>query len=517
MRKHLLDRVDDAIQSMPMLSCFVQDAQTRTPRYASLGALDAAQVVMPLQSVSPSLSSDDICDAAFNEVDPELANMATAPLWKVEVLDVSPSNDLPERHYWVVMTVHHALCDGRGAANLFEYLLAIPEKGAIVEGARALDCATLPASSNELVKPSLLFGLSKLFTEIIVPKVPWPLRPWLQQPSAWPASHHQEPADSLAQQKGITLTGKKRGKIIHFQTGTIAALKALARHNGVKTVHPLLHSACLVATALCARRGGNAMPRAGQLDIASATALSIRDVAREAEQSRCTGNFVGSFDWRCKWDPDLNFWDLTRSYASYITSDKSRIAARYGLGVLSFLPDSASHVSERAETPTQWEAWLYDKATARPPPFSQSFEISNLGKISVDTPKGRHVFGTLRNLSWRQRPAVLGYPFCVDVAGVSVDESGGDDVEATHLDLVMSIGWIEGVLPVMVDDVEDSENCALLFAEAIQRCVNLLAGSGRSTQRDSDSAGQRDSQNFTDMSSWMLGGLVDAIDAQMRE
>ncbi|CAO1615660.1 unnamed protein product [Parajaminaea phylloscopi] len=485
LQAHLLSRVSSAIDTLPLLNCFVHGARTREPHFATLGKVCPEDVLRAPKHLDGPLDLDAKFDSEFNDIDASVGDIGTAPLWKVETLVASNGE------YAAVLVIHHVVADGRGSANLFEHLLS---EGPTSDSRApvAASATAIPETSDELIRPSLTFSLRKVWSELIVPRLPAFVRTWVEEAPFWPRSldavSWQDPSPDA--QQGVTaLTGRKNGRALMFKRGTIVSLKRLAVANGVKTVHPLLHSAAIVATAACARAG---TAKADEpLPVASATPMSLRSRENVKTQSRCTGNFVGSMSWDSMLDVQGSFWAMTRAYADHITSEATRRTGRFNIGVLAYLPDSASYEAERECTPTQWEAWLYENANKTPPVMKESFEMSNVGRICVPSPTGpESVLWSLDRVAWRQRPAIFGYPFCVDVAGLDTPASPLGAIDA-QTDLVMSVGWTEGAVPMLPgDQAVAGDTTATRFWRALEACIEVMVELGESSDTGVDAIGE---------------------------
>jgi hypothetical protein len=372
--------------------------------------VEAGNVLSSIASHSPT-SASELVSERFNR--PDRFDVQKGPLWKVEIVE-----DKAPGAYFVVMSVHHTMVDGRGAANLFELLLAdnaLPEEGGLLG---------LPPRSEDVIAmaPSWSYILPKAFFSLVVPRMPalvrsylTPKRPWLCDRAVLAPPHH----------------AIKRTEVIHFP-GASPTLRRLAASHGVTTINSVLHSAC-VATCL-ALAGSSSLP----LALDTATPVSER---KTAICTPCTGNFVALFEWRGSAGAETSFWDITREYGASIISPAERTRARYAIGALAFLPNSADWQGT-PERPTQWEDYLLTRSHDRRP-FGASFELSNLGRIRAP--------GWVKTLAWAQRPAIASTPLTIDACG------WGDDIS-------LCVGHSESVLEPELAD----------FADALKRVMSRV-------------------------------------------
>lgn len=153
-----------------------------------------------------------------------------------------------------------------------------------------------------------------------------------------------------------------------------------------------------------------------------------------------------------------------------VASDSDRQKARYAVGVLSYLPDPASHAPPSEKIPTAWESWLHDKAMSDRP-HSASFVLSNLGKISIPVRAG------VQEVAWNARAQPTAGLMEVDVSGLELQGGQqGDEATAPACDLSMCIGWSHGVL-------SEDDSREYLFFDTMRRCIDLLAAMGAASRQ----------------------------------
>ncbi|PWN19614.1 hypothetical protein BCV69DRAFT_26708 [Microstroma glucosiphilum] len=408
-RERLSNRVHLLLQAYPLLSCCVADARTRSPAFVQREVL--AEEVCSFSASESATSASRLFSDRFNR--PQSFDVQKGPLWKVDIVE-----DEAPGAYFVVMTAHHSMVDGRGAANLFQLLLsaeALPEEGRLLG---------LPPRSEDVIAmaPSWSYILPKAFFGLVLPRLPALLRHYLTPKRPWLCDRAV-----LASPHGA----HKRTEVIHLP-GASPTLRRLAASHGVTTINSVLHSACL---ATCfALAGSSTLP----MYLDSATPISERS---PATCTPCTGNFVALFEWRGSIKAETSFWGIAKEYGASIVSSAERTRARYAIGALAFLPNSDDWQST-PERPTQWEDYLLTKAHDSTP-FGATFELSNLGKIYAPDWVSR--------VTWAQRPSIASTPLTVDACG------RGDDI-------CLCIGSSEGVL--------EPELAA--FAESLERVIRRI-------------------------------------------
>lgn len=398
-----------------MLSCGIVDTWTRQPAFTQ--RVVKTEDVLSLSNPDGPTSASILFSERFNRTDD--FDVQKGPLWKVEIVKGKAPGA-----YFVVMSVHHTMVDGRGAANLFALLLTddmLPQEGRLTG---------LPPRSEDIIAmaPSWTYILPKAFFGLILPRLPTlvrayitPKRPWLCDRAVLAAAHGNV----------------KRTELIYLPEAT-PILRRLAASHGVTTINSVLHSAC-IATCL-ALAGRSSLP----LTLDTATPISER---KPATCTPCTGNFVALFEWHGSVGAETSFWDIAREYGASIISPAERVRARYAIGALAFLPN-ADDWQGTPERPTQWEDYLLTKSYDSRP-FGGSFELSNLGKIRAPA--------WVNRLAWAQRPSIASTPLNIDACG------RGDDIS-------LCVGYSEGVLEPELAAFADS------LKRVMSRVLSLAEG-----------------------------------------
>lgn len=299
-QEHLQQRIEALIHAYPLLSCSIETPHSRTPKFSSRGEVDVGAVLSPIEYREESIDVDEILTKELDGLSTASEVLEKAPLWRVQIItSASEEHHDAATPFAVLLTIHHVLSDGRGSGRLLELLLG---DGDIPSAPR--EEATPPITSDALVKIPLTYALGMFYSEVLVPKLPSFLQSHFAQPPSWPSSETQ-----LIQKS--PLDTPKAFKTVLCPVGTIPALKALARENGVKTVHPVLHSLCAVAAYAVSVHGRQTDEKGTRLH--SSTPINLRSKASEGEQTTCTGNFVGTVSRSLRRRPRWIYQRLTKT------------------------------------------------------------------------------------------------------------------------------------------------------------------------------------------------------------
>lgn len=457
LQSHLEDRIGLLLAAYPLLSCFIHEPRSREPKFASKGTVQISEVFRTTTSSSP-LSFAELVNAEI-EGDVSPIELTSAPLWRVQLVQGPDAEELA-----IMLTVHHTIADGRGAANLFELLLGT--------GQIAGPSSSLPPASEKVLdlRPSWSYMVPIIFREVFLPKFPAFVQSLLETSAVWPTETKKLPIDA---QKSV--------RFLTFE-GAVQPLKKLGAHHGVKTLNPLLHTVCQLA---CLATAGVA-----EIQVESETPINQRRSEQENVQTKCTGNYVADLQYSSLVQRSCDFWELTRQFASEITSPWGQTKARYTIGLLSYIPDTPRSPEElRSESPTGWEKYLNDKHHDTRQPFRITFGLSNLGRITLPR--------WVKEVGWSQRIGNAA-AFTVDVCGLShakvadedagEEEAGGAALLKTN-DLTISIGLSEGVL--------DREKEAL-FIKTVDAIISWLIQEGEKASGN-DEASNSDTLTLEEM------------------
>lgn len=253
---------------------------------------------------------------------------------------------------FVAMTINHVISDGNSSLVLFNAMLT-----ASTVKTDSVTKVFAPAMEDTInCRPGLLHMLKVVWRELLVPKLPGFLSRILGRTPCWPGRAPSTAAVGQRQTfKHISLTAHQ-----------VTSLKALGKANQVKTLHPILEMAAVVAL----------WQTFSATEIALDSPMSVRDAAQG--HPLISGNYIANVEFRvsCSSNGMERFWDKAREFATWLSSEKGRQQARSAMGMLAYVPDGENMVTLDSPAPTGWETFLLDKST-RPP--SSSFEVSNLG------------------------------------------------------------------------------------------------------------------------------------------
>jgi hypothetical protein len=271
----------------------------------------------------------------------------------------------PGRAYLAV-TINHVISDGKSGLALFNALLAPgPESE---KKAPALPEGFPPSMESTIdCRPGYLYMLNVIWKELLIPKLPTFLFNTFKQTPCWPgraASSHEH---------------RQMFQHIALDAPQVTRLKAMGRKHQVHTLHPILEMAAVVAL----------WQTFAASEIAYDAPISVRDTARG--HPTVSGNYVANLESRisCSTDGGEQFWDKTRDFSAWLSSDAGRRQAISVMGMLVHIPDGANDVAPDSPTPTGWETFLLDKMTRAP---SSSLEVSNLGYTRLPPHAERVVF-----------------------------------------------------------------------------------------------------------------------------
>lgn len=339
------------------------------------------------------------------------------PLWRVARYQSANEPD-SSRNTIVALTVNHTLTDGRGALALFGALFSPNVPDAFPETAQKL-----PPTLEETIdcRPSFTKLLRVVASELLLPALPAILRPRTKLP--WPGVLPKVPRDCPPAFMSLA-----------FPQPIVESLKRAARNGNIKTIHPILYTASLCALLASVDSPDQEQANGQGLYLSTETPISMRST--DLGHPAFTGNYVADHLSSHTLQPSTSFWSLAQQYDSDLNSRPNRKIALENIGMLAYIPDSASHTST-AEEPTGWESYLRSKAERRAP-FRASFEISNLGLLAISPPVSTGATtdqtAPLRDLYFAQAPSPIGNSLSINIIGLS---SSG---------LSIVLGWKEGVI-----------------------------------------------------------------------
>lgn len=462
-----MERAEALIERYPLLKACVLDARTTNPKW---GILSRDAVIKRMASLVKDVPTQDV--AAFGhsvdeksqpDVSRTLENIFNKELHDKQTISVSSgggflwrvvrylgdpvSGSHPDyRPAYIALTCNHVISDGRSGQTLLGALLSDTELDSTMEKPKIA-----PSMQDTInCRPSLGFMLHQVWYEVIVPKLPRFLERRLRVKPCWPAVppyggnlDRIEEGDRLAFQH------------IHLSTDSLEGLKHSGKANGVKTLHPTLQVAAVVALWIAVGNGAK-MPddsdrQVQSLRISHATAASHS--SPELGHPAMTGNYIGHLLSTSTVNGEVSFWQAARDYAKWLHSPGLCRQGCQVMGSLRYIPDGINDSSTETIRPTGWESFFLDRAAREP---ADSFSSSNLGFYALPP-------GSTR-LAWSQT-TVLGTPIQINLIG----HNAGLDI-----DISRPIGaWIDEF------GYEPSEH----FAAIYETVLAMLAGAPESADR----------------------------------
>ncbi|PWN40849.1 hypothetical protein IE81DRAFT_348865 [Ceraceosorus guamensis] len=450
--QHLQRRISSIVEQNALLSCHVAHAATRCPRWARRGGtLPVADIlrVDTLTDVQEPVDAQQRLEALMAEsIDTGFPDLTRGFLWKVHLRHYKGSSILS-------LAAHHAIVDGRGLANLLENLLLDDSS----RPAPALDSAftlarqdeALPASAehHHLMKPSFGFMLPILFKELLLPLLPTSLSTYFQRAPSWGID---------AIRNGENHSGIER-RLLFFDDGNLVRdIKHHSAKHGIKTLHPVIHTAAVLAVWFLSQQqrktsGAKEDEKASAaIVVESSTPRSLRKPERD---SFCSGNLIAGHVSSLALNNDSSVWSLAQEYQAGLLSPTAQSEALMRVGLLSYLPDSASHIST-PEEPTGWEAFVRRKK-ASTTPYNHTFECSNVGLLNLDSRWADKIGRAV----WAQRNQPMSDMINLDVCGIRRRASTPQDTsEQVNVELSCSVSWREAAL--------DGETFAQVFENVLR-------------------------------------------------
>ncbi|KAJ9124460.1 hypothetical protein QFC24_003250 [Naganishia onofrii] len=439
----LRERANAIVDQFPTLKARILDARTIKPKWE---ILSAEQVERGIEGSVTEVDLDELTGESsgarptarkieqrvsssleaifYNELNNEEALRVRSGglLWRVVLYQYRESDD-PEQPQpaFVALTINHIISDGRSGQALLNSLV----------GDAPLQPHTLPSSCPPSLRPrlapslestlncfpSILYILTQIWLELIVPALPRLLARLVGSEPCWPGV----PPHSAS----ITPSKKDIQRFDHFHLTSrqLHALKAVGKRNGVSTLHPTLQMAAVIALwiVIDSAEGSSHMSkrRDAPIEIVHETLISMR--SSRLGHPLMSGNYISVLENRLRCpttDRDVNVWSEVRKYASWLHSEQGRRHSLYLLGSLRFIPDRQNRVANDSLTPTGWEEFLLERANRAPP---ESLSVSNLGYTACPS-------GSI-GVAWCESATILQSPFMLNVIG----HSEGLDVTFSRL------------------------------------------------------------------------------------
>jgi len=266
----------------------------------------------------------------------------------------------------LVLLFDHVLCDGLGGRNLFSDLLSL------------LSAQTLPPAPNGL--PLLLDDTVDCTPAVtrarIVSNYP-PLMPTYDARS-----------------------GEQLLTDFALSANTLQNLLTVMKRHGVSTLHPVLHTASLVALHLAT----------GLIDpcvVLTSTPISERDERKG--HPRSTGNYVVFHYATTEIASSMSFWDEARRFSASLREPSTRINARSTLGAVGQAASREAH-----ESGTEgWGAYIDGLISKSNGTGRLGVAVSNVGKL--DLPSGGKLAEQVRDVYFAQSSSAVGAAIVLSV------------------------------------------------------------------------------------------------------
>jgi NRPS condensation-like uncharacterized protein len=255
----------------------------------------------------------------------------------------------------LILLFDHILCDGLGGRNLFSDLLCL------------LSSLSLPAAPS---------GLPLRMDDTV------DLTPTTAQAMLDP---DYPPAIPSYDARG----GKQILTDFALPAETLQNLLKVTKRHGVKTLHPVLHTAALMALYHAA---GSPKPAA----IRTSTPISERDEGKG--HPRSTGNYVIFHYATTRVDSSLGFWEETRRFCASLRHPSARAGAR----------------STESSGSQGWGSYLDGLIGKANAPVRLGVAVSNVGKL--DLPQTGQLAGDISDVYFAQSSSAVGAAIVLSVS-----------------------------------------------------------------------------------------------------
>ena len=308
------------------------------------------------------------------------------PLWRTSTY-TSPTELGPA---YLTVTADHALVDGRGLQLLVLALLC--SDIAHLPSETLSDVAVFEDTID--IRPSYTHLVPAIWRQLLLPLLPHLVQNVFRNPPAWPSDEFKVGPTKVSGGKSL----------IDIEIDLVNRLKAVGKHRGVQTLHPIVKVAYLFATwSVFGRKHGD---KATPFLLDSTTPRSER--SPKLGHGYCTGNYVSSFSHHASFTESNDFWVEAVKVATNLTSASGQRFALGQMGLLAYLPDPDPATNTLEPGPTGWENYFYALSEGLKP-FMASISVSNLGYVNL--PDGAD------DLIWSQGSSPFGPAIAANVIG----------------------------------------------------------------------------------------------------
>ncbi|EJT50992.1 hypothetical protein A1Q1_07786 [Trichosporon asahii var. asahii CBS 2479] len=401
-RAELEARVEALQSAQPILHARLSGTDTNKPGYVEGAPWPRSAIVRQFEGAYSGGEPEESLQVYRAEMERFSSEPLDGPMWCVGLY----SKPGAERSY-LTLAFNHLVIDGRGSSLLLTSLQDgsdIPEE-TLFSPTRADD--TIPMT------PTLRFLAPIVFRELLLPKFPL----WVQAPftkdDPWPGhAVEKAPFDVPQDIRLLSLTPEE-----------VKDLKVHSKANGVKTLHPLLKAAYMIAiwyvhagrgtTKVAAKVEGRPPLRLG-----AATARDERDV--KLGHSALAHNYVTSTEVHHVLSGEQQWWPFAAQLSGELSSDQGLQDGRMTISLLGHVQDPDIPASKRDPAlPTGWEQYFHARA-ASPTPYRESLTVSNLGLVKL--PPGAS------DMIWGQTASPYGAPYYANIVG----HEGGIRITSTY-------------------------------------------------------------------------------------
>lgn len=395
-----------------MLASKVVDTKTREPKWCKPTHAIASDEILKVVQLEIKVGLQELLEYQL-DLGMSTTSMTSTPLWKIYIYRQTSRLS-------VGLSIHHCLADGKRASNLFELMLS-SNQDFILKLPSLSRFKKVPEASEVYfdLRPSWKVLIAVVYKALVVPNLPTFLKSRLEDEPFWPFKALKTPAFCKPKLILLQLTDEK----------FLLDLKEVIQKMGVKTIHPVIHSAILVGISASEEKKED-------LSIKSDTPVNLRT----PENGLIFGNYVSNFSWKDEdINPNSNFWEMTRDYDQHLNSKEGRAISKSVAGMLAYIPDQEKVDSERTDKePTQWESFFWKECIKTPNPFSGSFSLSNLGALNPSSRIGETNL-RLGQVAFCQTPSTFSSALFFDVCGIKQEDGVGGG-------LSISVGWRDGAL-----------------------------------------------------------------------
>ncbi|PWN38586.1 uncharacterized protein FA14DRAFT_177849 [Meira miltonrushii] len=479
-------RIQYLLDSVPLLSCFIEDPKATFANFARRrdGSPYQSKDILVRDAINWSQEEDQnstieerhaLMEVRLIEWQKEhLRPRIDKPLWRVHFIQSSAQSDL----ITLALSIHHVLTDGRAMINVMAFLsapeyqpLSSPE---ILAGTVALKEILPPRNEDVMpyVKASILMKVWLIVKDKLPSLLPDFIRRWFNLQAPWPAGALLKDAPSpltaeisthvIMFRGGDSSIARPRERI--YPSSVLDPLRANGKKFGIPTIHPNVHTACLIGLGAMLKMDERTEDKSTIL-LTTHTPTTLRNLG---EHGTVSGNFVGAYvHSQLVPKKDDKVWRMSRDYLKALTSPKTKIAAQRLWSLLPVLFAKGRSLryersSKRtAEAPTVGEAYLLGKIKQADEGKATlgSLEISNPGML---TPLDSRIVG----VSWMQNTSPTASTMGVDVCRWKIAKDDKLNEGAINDGLTISITIQKGIF------VTPQQEKA--FVHHVRRAMKLL-------------------------------------------